>query len=130
MTILYDGVCRFCDGFVNFIIDHDPNGFFKFASLQSSFGASIVKECFSSDKDYKSVIVLKDDGTVLQKSDAVLEIAKHLKGWNWLTFFRFVPTFLRDAVYTFIARNRYLIFGKLNKCRVPTPEIRQRFIAF
>lgn len=130
MTILYDGVCRFCNGFVNFIIDRDPNGFFKFASLQSSFGASIIKECFPARSDYKSVVVLKDDGTILQKSDAVLEIAKHLKGWRWLTIFRFVPAFLRDAAYTFVARNRYLFFGKLNKCRVPSPEIRQRFIAF
>lgn len=129
MTILYDGVCRFCNGFVNFIIDRDPKGYFKFASLQSSFGASIVKECFPAEEAYKSVIVLKDDGTVLQKSEAVLEIAKHLKGWRWLTAFRFIPTFMRDAAYSFIARNRYLIFGKLNKCRIPSPEIRQRFIA-
>jgi predicted DCC family thiol-disulfide oxidoreductase YuxK len=39
-----------------------------------------------------------------------------------------VPRFLRDAVYRFIARNRYRWFGKSETCRVPTPELRARFL--
>ena len=43
--------------------------------------------------------------------------------------FLVVPQFLRDAVYRFIARNRYRWFGKEETCRVPTPELKARFLA-
>ncbi|BCE16153.1 hypothetical protein RSC3_03509 [Bacillus paralicheniformis] len=38
--VLFDGVCNFCDGAVQFIIKHDPEGLFSFASLQSDAGGS------------------------------------------------------------------------------------------
>ncbi len=35
--ILFDGVCNLCNGVVQFIINNDAKGIFKFASLQSDF---------------------------------------------------------------------------------------------
>lgn len=32
-VILFDGVCNFCNAYVNTIIDYDPEGKFRFASL-------------------------------------------------------------------------------------------------
>jgi predicted DCC family thiol-disulfide oxidoreductase YuxK len=40
-----------------------------------------------------------------------------------------VPPFIRDAVYDWIARNRYGWFGKMDACPVPTPELQARFLA-
>jgi predicted DCC family thiol-disulfide oxidoreductase YuxK len=36
---------------------------------------------------------------------------------------------VRDAVYDFIARNRYKWFGKKESCMIPTPEVKSRFIS-
>ena len=32
--LLFDGVCNLCNGAVQFIIERDEDGFFRFASLQ------------------------------------------------------------------------------------------------
>ena len=33
--VLFDGVCNLCNAYVQFIIERDPEGHFRFASLQS-----------------------------------------------------------------------------------------------
>ena len=42
-TILFDGVCVLCERSVQFIIRHDPQGYFQFATLQSAAGSSLVE---------------------------------------------------------------------------------------
>lgn len=77
----------------------------------------------------ETIILLKDHQT-LQKSDAALEIARHLSGaWPALYVFKLVPRFIRDGVYQWIARNRYRFFGKRDACMVPTAELKSRFLA-
>jgi predicted DCC family thiol-disulfide oxidoreductase YuxK len=39
-----------------------------------------------------------------------------------------IPSFLRDIVYDFIAHNRYRWFGRMEACRMPSPEIVARFV--
>jgi|SRR5688572_11146649 predicted DCC family thiol-disulfide oxidoreductase YuxK len=39
-----------------------------------------------------------------------------------------VPRFVRDPLYRWIARNRYRMFGRRAACRVPTPDIADRFL--
>ena len=39
-----------------------------------------------------------------------------------------IPRPIRDAVYDWVARNRYRWFGKRESCRVPTPELLGRFL--
>jgi predicted DCC family thiol-disulfide oxidoreductase YuxK len=59
----------------------------------------------------------------------VLRLLKHLgKGWQLLYGFIIIPAFIRDAVYRFIAANRYRWFGKKDQCRLPTAEERTRFL--
>jgi Uncharacterized protein conserved in bacteria len=43
-VVLFDGVCNFCDASVNFIIEHDKTGYFKFAPLQSEEGARLANQ--------------------------------------------------------------------------------------
>ncbi len=51
------------------------------------------------------------------RSDAVLEIARHLGGlWTAMRFFYIIPRPLRDGCYAFLARNRYKWFGKHQSC--------------
>ncbi|MEA5459090.1 thiol-disulfide oxidoreductase DCC family protein [Arcicella sp. LKC2W] len=126
--ILFDGVCNFCNASINFIIDHDPEKHFKFAPLQSDFGQKILGQFNKNTEDFDSVILLKNN-QLYQKSEAALEITKHLSGfWKYLTIFRILPTFVLNFFYDIIATNRYLIFGKSDSCRMPTPDLKERFL--
>jgi predicted DCC family thiol-disulfide oxidoreductase YuxK len=128
VLVLFDGVCNLCNGLVQFIIRRDPKAKFKFASLQSDAGRSLLKK-FNIDTDLMHSIVVIDDDEALQRSDAVIRIANYLGGgWKTLKVFNFLPKFFRDACYNLVAANRYRIFGKKNSCMIPTPELKQRFI--
>jgi predicted DCC family thiol-disulfide oxidoreductase YuxK len=126
--ILFDGVCNFCNSSINFIIDHDPERHFKFAPLQSEIGQSVLTQFNKNTNDFDSVILLKDN-KLYQKSEAAIEIAKHLLGaWKYLSILGILPTFFLDFFYNIIAKNRYKIFGKTETCRMPTLELRERFL--
>jgi predicted DCC family thiol-disulfide oxidoreductase YuxK len=126
--ILFDGVCNFCNASINFVMDHDPEKHFKFAPLQSEIGQDILRKFYKNTEDFDSVILLKDN-QLYQKSAAALEITKHLSGsWKYLSFFSILPTPFLDFFYDIIAKNRYRIFGKADSCRMPTPDLRERFL--
>lgn len=125
--ILFDGVCNVCNASVNFVMQRDPAGRFRFAALQSEVGQEILRKMGRKTTEFDSVILL-ENSRVYEKSDAALRIARHLRGWRWAWMFRFVPKFLRSAAYDLIARNRYRWFGKRDVCRVPTLEERGRFL--
>ena len=126
--MLYDGVCHLCQRSVQFIIRHDKKNKFKFASLQSEVAQKRLREIHF--KNSLDTIVLLNGTAHFEKSDAVLEIAKHLSGaWPILYAFKIVPRFLRDAVYTYIAKHRYQWFGKSDVCMVPSPKLRHKFLS-
>jgi predicted DCC family thiol-disulfide oxidoreductase YuxK len=127
--ILFDGVCNLCNSSVDFIIRRDKKGVFKFASLQSTLGQQVLEKFQLSQDSFSSVILLKN-GKIYQKSTAALLIAHELSGvWALLYGFMLVPALIRNAVYDWIARNRYRWFGKKETCRLPTPGEKSRFLA-
>ncbi|MDA0196458.1 MAG: thiol-disulfide oxidoreductase DCC family protein [Bacteroidetes bacterium] len=126
--ILFDGICNFCNGAINFVMDRDRDGIFKFASLQSAFGQGYLKDSQLPLDEFESMVFLEHD-EIYTKSTAVLKIARNMSGiWPILYGFMIVPKFLRDAIYNLIANNRYSWFGKRDQCRVPTPELKERFL--
>jgi predicted DCC family thiol-disulfide oxidoreductase YuxK len=126
--VLFDGVCNFCNGSVNFLIDHDAGKRLHFASLQSEAGQALLREFGMRTSDFDT-IVLVEHGRACTRSSAALRIAQHLGGWwRLLTILFAVPPFLRDAAYDLFASNRYRWFGKSETCRIPTPEMRERFL--
>ncbi len=133
MTILFDGVCNFCNASINFIIDRDSKGIFKFAALQSEVGQALLKEfglktSDSESRTFDSIVAIEGD-KVYQKSDAALEIARRMDGiWKIFYVFKIIPAFLRNPIYDLVARNRYRIFGRTDACRIPTPELKARFL--
>ncbi|MEM6646032.1 MAG: thiol-disulfide oxidoreductase DCC family protein [Bacteroidota bacterium] len=128
-VVLFDGVCNLCNTSVNYIFDHDPNGYFKVASLQSDEAQALLAH-YALPADYLDSLVLIEDGEVYVRSTAALRIARRLDGAvRLLTIFLAIPAPLRDVVYGWIARNRYRWFGKRDTCRLPTPELQERFLA-
>lgn len=127
-VLLFDGVCNLCSGTVQFVIEHDPEGVFRFAPLQSATAERILEDIGYGEYDFDS-FVLVEGGEYYTKSDAALRIARGLdRPWSHLWLGRFVPRVLRDAVYDVVASHRYAIFGKKDRCMVPTPEVRDRFL--
>lgn len=126
--LLFDGVCTLCNASVDFVIRRDSKRRFRFASLQSEVGQRILREHGRSQTEFDSVLYLRD-GVLMEKSGAALRIAKNLDGlWPVMTVFLLIPPVIRDAVYAWIARNRYAWFGKRETCRVPSAEERSLFL--
>ena len=42
--VIYDGVCNFCNASVNFIMQRDPKGVFKFTHWQSPIARSLIAQ--------------------------------------------------------------------------------------
>ena len=126
--ILFDGVCNLCNGAVQYVIKHDEKGIFKFASLQGEHGQQLLKQYNLPAAELNSFVLVKD-GKAFTKSTAALLVAKQLNGVvKSLYIFRFIPAFVRDAIYNFTARNRYRWFGRKDSCMIPSPELKARFL--
>lgn len=124
--IFFDGVCNLCNMLVVFIIKRDRKHIFKFAPLQSVTAEEMG--ILQKDATSNSVIFFCEN-KLYQKSTAILHICKLLPfPWPLLFGFIIVPRFIRNAVYNFVAANRYKWFGKKDQCMVPSENIEDRFL--
>ena len=127
--VLFDGVCVLCSNFVKFIIDRDHAKRFHFASIQSDAGRRALRDCGFHTDELNTVVYIESQKYSL-KSTAVLNICRDLGGiWKLLYIkFIFIPRFIRDSVYDFIAGRRYRWFGEFDSCRAPSPDLKDRFL--
>ncbi len=127
-VILFDGVCNLCDGVVQFIIAKDKNNKFKFTSLQSSTGQSLLAKLNLPTDSYTSIVLIVGDRYFL-KSTAVLRVLKELGGfWKLLYIGSIFPRPVRDFFYDLVAKTRYKLFGKREHCKIPTNDIQHKFL--
>ena len=127
--VLYDGVCGLCDRSVQLILRNDRRGRFRFAALQSEAGRALLEKFGLSPESLDSVVLVEGD-QAWRKSRAALRIARRMDApWPLLWPLMIVPRPLADLVYGLIAKNRYRIFGKLDTCMIPPPEVRARFLS-
>ena len=137
--VLFDGVCNFCDASVNFVIEHDHDGYFKFAPLQSEAGEKLAREHGLRSATGKAEskgglipidsVILIEDGVAHTHSTAALRIVRRLGlPWSLLYALIIVPKPVRDYFYRLFAKYRYRMFGKKDECMLPTPEVRARFL--
>jgi len=128
-VILFDGYCNLCNATVDFIIRHDKQKKFRFASLKSDYGVEALKK-ISAPANLDSVILVYQ-ARYYSESDAGLKIVGLLGfPWNTLTVFRIIPKKIRDKIYGRIAANRYKWFGKRDNCRLPGKNEKDVFIEF
>jgi predicted DCC family thiol-disulfide oxidoreductase YuxK len=131
-VVLYDGVCGLCSRLVQFLLRHDRHRVFSFASLQSAVGRSLVERSGGNPCELASFYVVANYGTAASRpftrSDAALFVADAL-GWRRAAqIVRLVPRATRDCAYEVVARSRYRVFGRYERCLVPRPEFGNRFI--
>lgn len=128
-VLFFDGVCNLCNTTVQFIIRHDKKQQFLFAPLQSAAGTNAIK-AVPTAAAHAGSIILYYQGRYYTRSSAVLKTCALLAGWFYLLLAGYIlPPFIRNAMYNFIARNRYKWFGHREECMIPTPALKARFLS-
>ena len=127
--VLFDGVCNLCDNTVQKIIKADHNDQFRFVSLDSPKGQEILNYIGIDRSKIDSIVLYEAGVAYFIKSKAAFEIASSLGGfYSLLSILSILPTALTDAMYSYIAKNRYKWFGKKESCMVPDEAIKQKFL--
>jgi predicted DCC family thiol-disulfide oxidoreductase YuxK len=128
--VVYDGVCRLCNGTVAWLIRHDAARVLCFCASQSRRGTELLAaHGVSRETAQASIVLIQPDGSVLLRSSAAAAIAAYLD-WPWRAAAAMwvVPSPLRDAVYGAVSTNRYKLFGRSDTCLTPSRDILDRFI--
>ncbi|WP_431703243.1 thiol-disulfide oxidoreductase DCC family protein [Pseudomonas sp. BR20] len=127
-VVLFDGVCKLCNGWARFLIRHDRQRRVRLAAVQSPEGQALLAWAGLPLDQFDTLAVIRDRHYWV-RSDAVLEIIAQLpRAWRPLLLLRGIPRVLRDWAYDRIARNRYRLFGKYDTCLLPDPDHEQRFL--
>ena len=128
-VLLFDGVCNLCAGIVQWVIPRDPAADIQFAALQSASGAQICARYGINASDLISMVFVHES-IAYQESDAALMLLSALSSpLRHFAVLRIVPRFVRDPIYRWVARNRYLWFGKKESCLVVLPGYSERFLS-
>ena len=126
--ILFDGVCNFCNFWVNFIINRDKNDTYQFATMQSDSGQRLLQKFRLNSNDFDSFVLIVNDKH-FTKSTAALMIIKNLESIVKLLYpLTILSGPIRDFIYDLIAKNRYKLFGKRDVCKIPTKEESDKFL--
>jgi len=124
--VFYDSECILCNRTVRILINCDKERKLAFAPIGGPTFMSIAPNLTMENKN---TIVFFNDGKILIRSTAVLGILKILPyPWRLLGILTVIPVFLRDAVYKFVARNRYRWFGKSQQCSWDNQKMPNSFL--
>ena len=127
-VVLFDGVCKLCNGWAKFLIRHDAEQRFRLASVQSAEGQELLAWGGLPTERFDTMALI-ENGQMLLRSDAVLRIVAQLPNpWRWLAWLRFIPRPVRDWCYDRVALNRYRLFGRYDSCLIPNADHARRFL--
>ena len=125
--IFYDGDCGFCNKTVQFVLNREKNQEIHFSALQSDFAKSFFKKLGVGEIDL-STFYFWDGKKLNNRSTAALKVLNHLKfpynlgKTGWLC-----PRFIRDGIYSMIAKRRMRLAPPF--CAIPTPDQAVRFLS-
>lgn len=128
MIVVFDAQCLFCNGWVQFLLRHDRRGVIRFASIQGAAGKRLLAQAELKVEGLQTLLVV-DGRRTWQHTSAILRVL-HVLGWPWRLAWAawLVPAPLRDALYRWLARNRYRLFGRSESCLMPPPDVVERFL--
>jgi predicted DCC family thiol-disulfide oxidoreductase YuxK len=126
--VVFDGVCVLCSGFARFILKHDPHFALRLTTAQSPVGRALFRH-YGLDIETLETNLVLIEGRPYGKLDTVSAVAGQLGGvWRLACVLRAIPRPVGDWLYDRVARNRYRLFGRHDRCMMPEPQWRERFI--
>jgi predicted DCC family thiol-disulfide oxidoreductase YuxK len=125
--VFYDGDCGLCAKSVQFVLRKDKKHIFRFAPLQGETAAKLIGQLEGKPDTW--TLILLDDTGVFDRSTGALKILQHVK-WGWVlpTAALWVPLFIREGAYRFVAKIRYRVWGHADSCPLPTKSELSRFL--
>ncbi len=125
--VFFDGVCTLCNFSVDQLIKLDSMKVLKYSSLQGKAAGELLDP--KDIEELKSIIFLKD-GKMYKESNAVAQILMTLGGIHKVSglVVHYTPDFISNFFYRLISKYRYVLFGKKDNCRLPTPDERSMFL--
>lgn len=127
--VLYDGLCGLCNATVLWLLKIDRRRALTFAALQGETAKQISLPPQASNTIVYIYDFREKSQNILVRSDAILEILSTVGGfWKFAAILRIIPRGIRDAVYDWIARNRYRWFGRYEECRLSPDDAKFRFL--
>jgi len=132
-VVLYDGVCVLCNRSMQFLLQEDNAGLLSYAPLQGETAREVLARHPEIEERVSSVLYVQQlggkDESVSTRSDAALSILRDLGGlWRVVSVLRWFPRGARDAIYDWVAANRYRWFGQYDACRLPDEGMTERFL--
>lgn len=127
--IIYDGECNYCDAIVQFLIRVDKKNEFKFAHISSQAGSKMLNK-FGIDSNLHDSFIYVKDHEYYMYSDGAGQVLLQLGGAYALMgkILLVIPLNIRDAIYKWVARNRYKLFGHKQSCDIPSQSILDKFL--
>jgi predicted DCC family thiol-disulfide oxidoreductase YuxK len=125
--LVYDGSCGFCSRSLQFMLRHERRHDLLFVTRDSELGQRLRRKW--GLESVQSMLWI-EAGQVFVKSGAVIKAAAYLGGWwsRLAVVGSFFPSFILNAVYEFVAKNRRQLSSNSDSCLAPSPEQRNRFL--
>jgi len=127
-VVLFDGVCKLCNGWAKFLIRHDRSQRVRLATVQSPEGQALLAWAGLPVDAFDTMAVIRDHHYWVRSEAFFAVVALLPAPWPALRALRLCPLWLRDWAYDRIALNRYRLFGKYDVCLMPTADHQRRFL--
>jgi predicted DCC family thiol-disulfide oxidoreductase YuxK len=134
-VLLFDGECGLCNRVVRLLLRLDRRGILRFAALQGASAQDFLRMHGLPTEDFSTLVFVPDWSRRAEKRFALR--TDGVAGALWMcggvgrplaALLNAFPRWLRNAVYRFVARTRYKLFGPWRACPLPRPEWSKRFL--
>jgi predicted DCC family thiol-disulfide oxidoreductase YuxK len=134
-VLLFDGECGLCHRVVRLLLRLDGDARLRFASLQSQSAQVFLRAHGLRADNFDTLVfvpkwVRHDAPEFLLRTAGVIAALRRCGSAGRLLagLIAIFPAAVRDAVYRFVARTRYGIFGSWQACPLPQEEWATRFL--
>ncbi|KKJ76141.1 hypothetical protein WH95_14175 [Kiloniella litopenaei] len=126
--IVFDGECALCSAFVQFVIKHDKQKEFQFSTGQSNLGQALFQHYGLDTVNFETNLLISK-GRAYAKMSAFSQTTSLLPyPAKFLSLAKYIPSPLDTWLYDMIARNRYRLFGRTDRCLLPDENLKKRLI--